>query len=380
MPETCSPPNKSREALERAFKLFQTQSELLEKSHGELKTQLAEIRERLAGTLESINDAIFIVTPANAGIEPANGAARALSATLALSSKTLLDIHPVARLLNAGIKVNDQNITLKMNGETLCWIVSVIPMRNCGAGREVVSIKDISAQRNLEIRLAREDRMAALGKVAASVAHEIRNPLAAIEGFAILLGRDLEQMPRQRALAEKTVHAARQLNSVVNNLLSYTREFTINPSDCRVNGLLLETIAFIQPMATDHGVVINFNPDPGLPGIKADSVMLRQVFSNIITNAVEACPRKAGGIVEIGGSIIDNKLTVVVADNGPGIQSDRKRRIFEPFFTMKEGGVGLGLALCQRIIDAHDGHIEECGVYGQGARFIIQLNLPEIIT
>lgn len=401
MPDTAEQiKGSSREALERAFQLFQAQCEMLEKSHAELTAKLAAaqldlqeknaelahrmretelIRERLADVLGSINDAVFIVAPDLAEIECANAAARDLRRRLTDAGISLDRIEPAAKLIGAGVKVNDQNLSFRLNGENVYWMVSIIPMQE-NSGLEVLSIKDITAQRNLEVRLAREDRLASLGRVAASVAHEIRNPLAAIEGFAALLTRDLKEQPAQLRLAEKTVYAARQLNAVVGNLLGFTREMTLRKAPCELNRIMYETLAQVAPMAEDQRVEINARLAPGLPTVPADQVMLRQAFVNIVTNAVEACPHRNGGRIDITTEFEDGSIRIRICDNGPGIPQDRKKRIFEPFFTMKEGGVGLGLALCQRIIESHDGMIEECGRPGEGAQFVIELSTSEVLT
>ncbi len=371
----------SRASLEKAFMLFQTQSELLEKSHARLKVQFEDIREKLSGTLESITDAVFIVVPSTETVEEANTSASELINGLGGNIGSLLDITEIRRLINAGLKVDNQQISFRNEGENVYWLVSVTPMKgNSEISREVVSIKDITEEKNLEIRLQREDRMASLGKVAASVAHEIRNPLGAIEGFAVLLKRDLKEMPASIPLAEKIVYAARQLNSVVGNLLSFTREFVPSLSKCDIHAAINDTLTYIYPMAEDHGVEIITELDKNLNAVTVDCVLIKQVFSNIITNAVEACPRKAGGKVEIMTEKLPNIVRITISDNGTGINTDRKKKIFEPFYTMKEGGIGLGLALCQRIVDAHHGNIEELGTPGEGAKFVIELlTQPEVV-
>ncbi len=390
----------SRELLEKAFQTFQQQSEMLEKSHADLKAKLAAaqldlqqkntelaarileieaIRERLAGTLDSITDAVFIVDPDTDSVSPANNSATRLLESLPREQRSLMAIDPLPRLIRSGMKVNDQNINFRLDGESYYWIISVIPMHIQLQDRNytVVSVKDITEQKNLEIRLAREDRMASLGKVAASVAHEIRNPLAAIEGFATLLERDLADQPQTRRLASKTVYAARQLNAVVGNLLSYTREYRPSLSPCSISDVLNDAVSFVVPMAEDHGVEINMRLPGGLPGLMLDAVMMRQVIGNILTNAIEACPRKAGGKVDISAQASPGKITVTIADNATGIPEERKKKIFEPFYTAKTGGIGLGLALCMRIVEAHEGTIEEDGVPGEGARFRLELKCME---
>ncbi|MDD3118343.1 MAG: ATP-binding protein [Victivallales bacterium] len=390
----------SRELLEKAFHTFQQQCETLEHSHADLKARLAAaqldlqhkntelaarlleieaIRERLSGTLNSITDAVFVVDSDRDTIEPANPASQRLLELLPSASRSLFAVPPLARLIHAGEKIGDHSLTFQHQGESYYWLVSVTPMRTSLRDRHytVVTIKDLTAQKNLEIRLAREDRMAALGKVAASVAHEIRNPLAAIEGFAALLERDLADQPASRRLAAKTVYAARQLNAVVGNLLSYTREYRPEPCSCRVDDLVADAVNYITPMAEDQGVTVRVELPPTLPPLQLDIVMMRQVLANILTNAVEAIPRRSGGQITITAAAAHGQIQLTVADNGPGIPVARKKRIFEPFYTAKTGGIGLGLALCLRIVEAHDGTIEEVGTPGGGAQMQITLKYPE---
>jgi signal transduction histidine kinase len=109
-----------------------------------------------------------------------------------------------------------------------------------------------------------------------------------------------------------------------------------------------------------------------------DHVQIKQVITNITINAVEACPRGGGGWTVIRTGTENSYAVIEVIDNGRGIADKRKKRIFEPFFTMKDGGIGLGLSLSQRIVESHEGIIFECGSFGKGARFVIKLKLAEV--
>jgi nitrogen fixation/metabolism regulation signal transduction histidine kinase len=394
-------PEKARLSLEKAFQLFQRQSEMLEKSHCELQNKLNEaqlnleeknrelaakiketesVREKLSRILESINDAVFLLLPGNI-IDTANGAASELYARYKEKGRELFAFPELAILLESEKCVKDKNIEIAIAGDKKAYMVTIVrmPAETEGLGeRKVLALKDVTAYRELQRRVSREDRMAALGKVAASVAHEIRNPLSAIEGFAVLLERDLRNEPASQRLAVKTIYAARQLNSVVNNLLSYTREIRPVKMLCDLNSQISEAMDFVIPMAEDRKVDLKLELCSSPLTADVDHVQIKQVITNITINAVEACPRGGGGWTVIRTGTENSYAVIEVIDNGRGIADKRKKRIFEPFFTMKDGGIGLGLSLSQRIVESHEGIIFECGSFGKGARFVIKLKLAEV--
>ncbi len=387
--------DEARLSLERAFHIFEEQGKTLEKAYAELQrklneaqlslaeknrelaqkvTEIENMRERLAGILESINDAVFLVDTASGRTDMANKAASELFASMEKAEIALLQNPDIDAMIKSGNTVKNSMVIIKGRYDKYNFMVSVIPLHDQGPVSGVlVTIKDLSELASLQERVSREDRLAALGRVAASVAHEIRNPLSAIEGFAVLLQRDLKDMPNQQRLAAKTIYAARQLNSVVSNLLNYTREMKSDAALCDLRYLVMESLEFVRPMADDHKVEIKIEMPASAMHTRIDPVQFRQVVSNITVNAVEACPMRAGGKIQISGKLEDKYLFIEIEDNGGGIPDSKKKKIFEPFFTMKEGGIGLGLALCQRIIESHGGEIYECGEDGKGAKFVIKL-------
>ena len=216
--------------------------------------------------------------------------------------------------------------------------------------------------------------MTALGNVAASVAHEIRNPLCGIEGFACLLARDCEESSSARNSALKIIYATRQLNAVVSNLLNYSREMRGQFGRYELKPLIDDIVEIIQPMATDRHVTITRTYDDGDLTVEIDPVQIKQIITNLLVNALEACPRKAGGRIELKAARTKKRVRLTVSDNGSGISKKVLRQIFEPFYTTKDGGIGLGLALCQRIIEPHEGTIHCSSEEGRGTVFTIELN------
>ncbi|OGV56738.1 MAG: hypothetical protein A2017_09735 [Lentisphaerae bacterium GWF2_44_16] len=390
---------KNKLSLEKAFNVFLEQSTKLEQSHNELKEKLREaqldladknrelalkiseigrIKEKLSGILESITDAVFLIDSEDK-VDIANKAAIDILNTVTDEKKTILDMPEIAGYLKTHDAIKDADIEISVAKETRYYMLSVIPMSRDENNLKyrVVSLKDVTEKRNLQRKVSRESRMSALGKVAASVAHEIRNPLGAIEGFAMLLERDLKDNPASLKLASRTVYAARQLNSVVSNLLNYTRELrpSLYPHD--INAIITEAIDFIRPMAEDRKITLEIELEEKPLTAAIDTVQFRQVITNLVTNAIDECTVIENGRIKIRSYYDETHIFIEISDNGPGIAENKKKQIFEPFFTMKEGGIGLGLALCQRIMDLHDGEITETGIEGKGACFIIKLKKAE---
>jgi len=384
----------SKPSLLHAFEVFQRQCELLENSHRELRQRLdqaelelaaknqelarriAEIegmQQRLNGILQSINDAVLLVD-AQGTVEVANRAAMQLFGPQVAGSRILAELPPLAQLLNSESTVNDVDIELALADCDKVVMVSVIPMLvDKESTGKVVAIKDVTEHRRLQQCVAREDRMAALGKVAASVAHEIRNPLSAIEGFACLLQKDLRGTPPAR-LAEKVIYGARQVNGVVNNLLNYTRDMrcAFTPQD--LNPLIEHSLELVRLVAADRQVTLDeqLASEPLICAV--DSVQIKQVLGNLLSNAIEACPIRAGGRICIRSLQQGRQTILSIEDNGCGIPAEALAHIFEPFFTLKDGGIGLGLALSHRIIELHAGSISVVSREGCGTCFTVTLS------
>ncbi|HVX10607.1 MAG TPA: ATP-binding protein [Pirellulales bacterium] len=227
-------------------------------------------------------------------------------------------------------------------------------------------------QTRLRDELRRSERLASLGKLLAGVAHEIRNPLAAIRSTVQLWQRMPERATTPESLVA-VVHAVDRLNDTVTQLLQFSRADGTAHVSIDVNALLRETLELFAVQAAQQGVEIDAHLSANLPDIAGSDAALRQVFANLITNALDAMP--AGGRLEVttrseptgGDAVID------FADTGDGIAADIAPRLFEPFFTTRPQGTGLGLAICREIVIQHSGTIELVPGTEKGARFRITL-------
>lgn len=228
---------------------------------------------------------------------------------------------------------------------------------------------------NKNRELARRERLAALGEMAAGLAHEIRNPLGGIQLFAGLLVRDLVELPKPRALAEKIKKGVNSLESIVSDILAFAGQNEPRFAEVELTHLIQESIEMAVGAMEENGAGVRWLRDEtGADDlmIEADPYQLQQALLNLLKNAAEAAGR--GGCVDISTKLDGDQVTLVIADNGEGIPADLLDRIFNPFFTTKDKGTGLGLAIVHRIIEAHGGSIRASNRESGGA--IFSLSLP----
>jgi signal transduction histidine kinase len=218
-------------------------------------------------------------------------------------------------------------------------------------------------------RLVQSERLAAIGQLASAVGHELRNPLGVLSNVLYLLGqrlgRDDPWVDRQLSTGEREVAAA---TLIVSDLLEYSK-----PRQPVFEGVaiefLVDEVLSVAPPPT--GVEIGRRLPPGLPPVRADRQQLRQVLLNLVSNAYDAMPD--GGLLVIEADQDGDTIRFTVSDTGGGIADDALPRLFEPFFTTKAKGIGLGLSVAHRIVDAHGGTLEAATRSGTGASFTLTL-------
>lgn len=223
--------------------------------------------------------------------------------------------------------------------------------------------------------LARKTRLEVLGEMAAGVAHEIRNPLGGILLYAGLLERDLVGSPKALRSVRSILRGVRSLDSIVGDLLSFTRGFEPSPRPCRLNDICEEALrdAIAEFARTDIRVERRYaRPDVALD---ADPDMLRRAVLNLVLNAIQAMRQEGSLTVRTGLAICDGARAarIEVSDTGPGIAPDIRERLFEPYVTNREGGTGLGLAIVQKIAESHGGEATGANRDEGGAVFTITL-------
>ncbi|MBM3328830.1 MAG: PAS domain S-box protein [Calditrichaeota bacterium] len=237
--------------------------------------------------------------------------------------------------------------------------------------------EDVSLMRDLEARLEHQKTLSALGEMAAAVAHELRNPLAGIGGFAALLKKDLAGDPKLASKVDRILQGVHALDRVAGNLLFLTRQTTIKREEIDLQSLLSEIVQLLESeihgSGSDIGIHLSL-PAEQIP-VSADRELMRLVFTNVTKNAVQAIPsgRKGEVAVELLWKLLANRFEVLISDNGIGIPDENRERLFSPFFTTRHSGTGLGLALVKKVIDLHKGEIHIDSAEGVGTRFSISL-------
>ncbi len=213
--------------------------------------------------------------------------------------------------------------------------------------------------------LERKNRLAALGEMAAGLAHEIRNPLGGIQLYASLLKKDVEDRPASHQIVEKIAGGVRRLEGLVSQVLQFSRDITAQRADCDLAQLVAQTLGLAAPKLTGVDVRVD---GPEALRVSADPLLLGQALLNLLLNAAEAMQSQGRLSVEYGPAGQET-FFLAVSDSGPGIEPAVAERIFNPFFSTKESGTGLGLAIVHRIVEAHDGAIGVAKGPLGGARF-----------
>jgi two-component system sensor histidine kinase HydH len=233
----------------------------------------------------------------------------------------------------------------------------------------VQSLRNELSDKNRQ--LERKKRLAALGEMAAGMAHEIRNPLGGIELYASMLARDLQEFPASLQLVRKISSGVKRLEGLVSQVLQFSREISPQIQTADLSAIVDQSVEFAADRIGPPLVCRVAGPRP-MP-VRIDPLLMGQAFLNLTINAIEAVG-EAGGAIDITWSRIEDegKFRFSIKDSGPGIAPNVLDKIFNPFFTTKESGTGLGLAIVHRIVEAHDGTITVTNAPQGGAIFEIR--------
>jgi len=244
--------------------------------------------------------------------------------------------------------------------------------------------KDLTRVEQLEERERLRDRLAAVGEMAAAIAHEVKNPLAGIEVMAGLLRRKIPDIPDAQAVLTDIIAEAKMANAIVQEVLEFVRPIRLQVEHTGVAEALNAAVQLADTKAERGSIAVAVAVPAGLPQIQADHHQLTQLFTNLLINAYEAMQGK--GHVNISASTVRQDdgaegreaVRIELADDGPGMPADVAERVFDPFFTTKAQGSGLGLAIVRKIVDAHDGQIDLKTAATGGT--LIRVTLPVAVS
>ena len=231
-------------------------------------------------------------------------------------------------------------------------------------------IRDVSEHQQLEKKLLQSERLAAVGQAVAHVAHEIRNPLMIIGGFSNQIRQRLEDEKDLQRL-DMILEEVRRLEGLVANLGDFTKEYKLVKRPANINSLIKDVVEIMAGVFSLEKYEFEKFLSTEVAEISCDPDKLRQVFINIITNGLQAM--SDGGAISVSTDKIPLGIEVRISDEGTGIPEEDLEHIFEPFYTTRESGSGLGLPISYKIVEAHHGEIWAVSSPGNGASFIIQL-------
>jgi two-component system nitrogen regulation sensor histidine kinase GlnL len=280
-------------------------------------------------------------------------------------------------------------------GKTIGFTLSLVPGEDGDPMGAAIFFKDLTHVEHKEEQERLRDRLAALGQMAANLAHEIRNPLAAIEVSCSLLKRRLPAEAGGRDLLDKIIAEVRRLNRTITSSLEFVRPLSLALAPARIEPVLDEALNVASGRVGRPGIRIERRYADVVPPCLMDRGQLRQVFENILLNAMEAMGehgvltvetslteapaaasipyRPAGGAPGDPWQAFDRYLTVRVGDTGPGIAEEHRDKLFYPFFTTKKQGSGVGLSMAKKIVDSHRGLIDVDSRPGAGAVFTVRI-------
>jgi two-component system nitrogen regulation sensor histidine kinase GlnL len=300
----------------------------------------------------------------------------------------LQDQPEVARIIASAFELthlpNRAELRLKSSNKVIGYTISQVQDARGRVTGAALFFKDLTRVEQLEERERLRDRLAALGEMAAAIAHEVKNPLAGIEVMAGILKRQLPDSADAQSILGDIIKEAKMANAIVLEVLEFVRPIRLQVERMSLRDVITDAIALAEGHAPRGNVRVDVSVPSDLATIQGDPHQLRQLFINLLINAFEAMNGKGSvriGATElpeedppVGGDAFSGPMVQVdVVDDGPGVPADVVDRVFSPFFTTKPQGTGLGLAIVRKIINAHDGRIDMNAPPGGGTQFRVTL-------
>jgi signal transduction histidine kinase len=327
------------------------------------------------GTLAHINDEAYRIFGVTRG--------------LADIGRPLADVVPVpevVRALNAAFDLNllpnRAELRLRPSGKVIGYTLALVRNDDDAVIGAAMFFKDLTRVEQLEERERLRDRLAAVGEMAAAIAHEVKNPLAGIEVMAGLLRRKTVESPDAQAVLTDIINEAKMANAIVQEVLEFVRPIRLQVEPTRVIDAIHSALQQTESKARQGEVAVDTFVPLNVPHIDADQYQLTQVITNLVINAYDAMEGRGRITISAEPTRIEDgfegrdAVRIEVADDGPGMTHDVADQVFSPFFTTKPQGSGLGLAIVRKIVDAHDGQIDLDTAAGEGTR--IRITLPVV--
>jgi two-component system sensor histidine kinase HydH len=330
-----------------------------------LKLPVGIIATDKNNTITTFNKAMSLMT----GLEPEAALAKNPEVILPSSLAAFFDVH------DAMEEVFEKEVVIGTGGKLIAHVssVPVVDANNHPHGR-VLLVHDLTELKKLEKHVNQHDRLVALGKMAAGVAHEVRNPLSSIKGFATLLGEKFSKESDEHKAADLLVNEVERLNRSITELLNYSRPLPLQLKKIDLGRLVDESVQLMQGDAGALGVSLTVRIAETVPMVLADGDRIKQVLLNLYLNAFQAMENGGDLNVTVKKNDSEDGVVITVVDSGCGIAGDLIKRVTDPYFTTKPDGTGLGLALAYKIIDEHGGSLQFSSTPGEGTA--VEVFLP----
>jgi signal transduction histidine kinase len=231
----------------------------------------------------------------------------------------------------------------------------------------------VERERSGHMALMQAERLAAVGRTVSEIAHDMKTPLVSIGGFTTQVLRDMEPEDCRRKKLEIAVQQTSRLEAMIRQMLDFGRPVVLNRSIVCLNDLLREAVEINRPVADHAKVKLRMDLDPSEPRLMLDGPRVHQVLANLISNAVDASPAEEEVLVRTRRD--KNAVYMEVHDSGCGIKPGDRSKVFQPFFSSKNDGTGLGLAVSKKIIESHEGKIEFRANSSKGTTFTVSFRL-----
>jgi len=376
------------DTFKRASSTLESQYKGLEERIEELNLELEEKNNYLTSILEGLPLGV-LVTDSDGRIECANKSAFAIieESLEGVVGRELNDLLPWMDRLHtddhvaAGEGQGDREVDIETRAQGRGRRKSVAVNRTVLTNLQgvksglLVVLRDISEMKRMREVMQRDKRLKAMGEMAASIAHQIRNPLASIELFASLLDDSAIEQAKRESFAKEIVAAVKTLNTTLSNMLLFANSSTPQKDVVTVEGLLSETLDICKYIMKERGTRIEVIHEVPEISVSVDKELMKQALLNLIMNGIEALGEDGVGVVSLQTGLDEEGVHISVCDDGRGIPEEFMDKIFDPFFTMRARGTGLGLTVVNNIIKAHGGLLEVESREGEGTQF--DITLPE---
>lgn len=364
----------------------------LEQKIRERTVQLRESEGKYRESINLANDAIFTLDTDSGHILDSNKKAEELTgySRHELRNKKIWEIVPgydcektrqLWRMINdAGSGMLDNVDCQHADGKLTPTSISASVIEY-GEKKTIQWIcRDITERKRMELKLIQAERLAAVGELAAGVAHEVNNPLGGLQNFVKMMKKEPGNITQNQEFLDLMSEGLQRIEIIVRQLMAFSRPYSTHMANHSLNKIVESSLRFVDHRIKERKVFLETNLGKDLPEIYGDADNISQVVINIIVNALDSMPN--GGTLTIETGYSDRLLTsiqVAISDTGTGIREEIAGKIFNPFFTTKEMGSGLGLAISKRIVEDHNGSIVVKSKLGEGTTFYVSFPVKKVL-